>query len=120
MRYIFILIWHNQKFIFILELRSETQHPIRGNTFLKMGEKEPCLHGTEIKTEYRCQVAMQWASNLGLEPQSALRRGGWSDIPYQCSAQTSLEDGFHYSFNSGADNSRLTSGDFVMICEIST
>ena len=106
--------------MFILEARSETQHPIRGNTFLKMGEKEPCLPGTEIKTEYRCQVAMQWASNLGLEPRSALRRGGWSDIPHQCSAQTSLEGGFHFSFNSGADNSKLSSRDFVMICEIRT
>ena len=112
--------WYTEKFMFILEVRSETQHPIRGNTFLKMGEKLPCLPGTEIKTEYRCQVAMQWASNLGLQPGSALRRGGWSNIPYQCSAQTSLEDGFYFSFNSGADKSRLTSGDFVMICEIRT
>ena len=96
------------------------QDGIMGPELMQVFKKQAQRFGTEIKTEYRCQVAMQWAYNLGLEPQSARRRGCWSDIPYQCSAQTSLKDGFHFSFNSGADNSKLTSGDFVMICEIST
>ena len=76
-----------------------------------------CSSGTEIKTESRCQDAHNWAFSLGLNPSRPLQVGHWADVPYQCSAQVGFDDSLHFNTDSGTDNARFTTGEFVMICE---
>ena len=78
-----------------------------------------CHTGKEVATEDRCREAAKWASSLGLNPVRPFQTGHWGDIPFQCSAQILGigDDTFHWNWNSQTDNSRFTTGEFVMICE---
>ena len=82
-----------------------------------MKANERCPTGKEVSTESRCREANTFASSLGLAPQRTLQVGGWNGVPYQCSAQVGHDDALHFDTNSGTDNSRFTTGEFVMICE---
>ena len=82
-----------------------------------MDANVPCPSGTEIMSEARCGDAHNWASSLGLAPGRPLVVGSWNGVPYQCSAQVGGDDALHFNTNSGTDNSRFTTGEFVMICE---
>ena len=82
-----------------------------------MDANVPCPKGTEIKSESRCQEAHDQASSLGLNPGRPLQVGAWNGVPYQCSAQVTGDDSLHFDTNDGTDNSRFTTGEFVMICE---
>ena len=93
--------------------------------FVKMEALVPCPSGTEITTESRCREAYSWADSMGLDPGRPLVVGTWNGVPYQCSAQVGLychtmtigDDSLTFNSNSGTDNSRFTTGEFVMICE---
>ena len=82
-----------------------------------MNAGEPCPSGTEITSESRCLEAREQASSLGLNPQRPLVVGSWNGVPSQCSAQVTGDDSLHFSTNTETDNSRFSTGEFVMICE---
>ena len=88
--------------------------------FVKMAPGEPCPSGTEITTESRCREAEEGKLALGLNPGRNFESGGWSGVPYGCSAHCCgggiyNDDTFHFSSNSLSDNSRQS--EFVRICE---
>ena len=83
-----------------------------------MNPSRLCPTGYEITSESECGRASDQASLLELDPKRALVSGGWNGVPYQCSSQVGDggDDAFHWNSNSHADNSRLDSGEFRMIC----
>ena len=90
-----------------------------------MDANQPCPTGTEIKDAKRCQESSGLASSLGLNPRRDIQVGEWNGVPYQCAAQVGIwketgeqgDDSFHFNTNSNTDNSRFTTGEFVMICK---
>ena len=87
--------------------------------FVRMPANTACQTGAEIATEARCREATEWASSLGLNPVRQLQVSHFVGLPFQCSVQILGigDDTFHWNFNSQTDNSRFTTGEFVMICE---
>ena len=87
-----------------------------------MGANEQCPAGAEIKTAARCREASLLPSSLELNPRRSLQVAYWDwpeviGVPYQCSTQVGNDDTLHFNTNSGSDNTRFTTGEFVMICE---
>ena len=83
-----------------------------------MPVNQSCSSGTEVTNEVSCREAQNWASELGLTPKRNLQPGSWGEdgVPYQCSAQVGNDDALHFNTNSQANDSGLTTGEYVMIC----
>ena len=79
-----------------------------------MKTAEPCPIGREITSESRCREVRKHAASLGLNPKKPLVVGSSKGVPYQCST---YDDALHWNTNSETNNARLTTGEFVMICE---
>ena len=84
-----------------------------------MPANEACPTASEITSESRCREAEGWDSSLGLNPGRQFQSGNYVGVPFQCSAQIlgTSDDTFHFNHNGQTDNSRFTTGEFVMICE---
>ena len=102
----------------MLEYHNNITQGLGKNPFTRMNAKEPCTIGKEITKKSRCLEAHKWASSLGLNTTVAYKMafGTWAGVPYQCSAKLQ-NDVLHFSTNSDTDGSKLTNGEFVMICE---
>ena len=77
-----------------------------------------CPQGKEIRTADRCREADDWATTLNIHPRRLPVEGTWQGVPFQCSVQVGGDDAIHFNEKRDTDNSRLTSGEFVRICEI--
>jgi hypothetical protein len=86
-----------------------------------MAEKEACPKGNEITSVDRCREAEKWKLSLGLDPQRSFQTDSFFGLPFQCAAQVNADDfgddTFHFNTDEQTDNSRFTSGEFLMICE---
>ena len=79
---------------------------------------ETCPAGNEITTEDRCREADDWATALNIHPRRLPVEGTWQGVPFQCSVQVGGDNAIHFNEKRDTDNSRLTTGEFVRICEI--
>jgi len=83
-----------------------------------------CGTGFGIATAAECSAAynsIQLAD--GLTNTRGLQQGPWNGVPYACSVQydnSQFDQAPHWNKNAHTDNSRVTTGEFRMICKTTT
>ena len=89
--------------------------------FVKMAVNELCPEGREITTRTRCEETLKFASSLALNANRTVREVRYPKAPLQCSVSAKVGSSHvgwvHFNKNHNTTNTRLFSGEFVMICE---
>jgi hypothetical protein len=86
--------------------------------FFILEANQTCAPGTEITTASRCTEVSNWKAQLGIRPvRPVYVKDDWKSVPFQCSYQVEGDETIHFNRNPKSNNKRLTSGEFLMICD---
>ena len=86
-----------------------------------MDKATMCPPGTQILTEYECNIALKWAPELGITLTTTkdlvYDNDGYENVPHGCSYKYKGDKAFHFNPKLLSSSNAFIDGTFHMICK---